>query len=305
VLNARPAEGGTPSGEIVNPTAVRSAGSVGATPTGSDREPPTALDGSSRTLVALSRSVTERVRSPPARVLRPGHAIAACDELLTRSGDADTELLREAVDRVLQMKAYLLRRVGKRGEAAVVADALMARLDEDESPTVLVELVGLENERAAELVAAELFEEGLDAFDGVITRLGDASDPVLRGRVSLTITNKVATLMQLGRVEEARVDYENMVARFGDDAIAAFDDVARQFTDAPSPQLRRHGVAALVNRAGILSELNRTDEALAAFDQVITRFEDDEDEGIQDFVAQAREHRSELLGEGGDARGGE
>jgi hypothetical protein len=50
-----------------------------------------------------------------------------------------------------------------------------------------------------------------------------------------------------------------------------------------------------VNRAGILRGLDRRDDALVAVADVIERFEDDQDETIQQFVTQARDHQAALL----------
>jgi hypothetical protein len=108
-------------------------------------------------------------------------------------------------------------------------------------------------------------------------------------------------LMQLGRPDEAIATHHEMAIGFGDDAIALFDELASQYADADDPELRRQAVGALVNKAGILRELDRGAEALVALGDLIARFEADQDEAIVDFVGEAREHRAALLEDQGPA----
>jgi hypothetical protein len=102
-------------------------------------------------------------------------------------------------------------------------------------------------------------------------------------------------LMELDQPDEAAATHREMVDRFGGDAIATFDDVARRYGEIGIVGLRRHAVGALVNKAGILRELDRPDEAVATLNGLIARYEDDDDDGIQNFVTQARYQRGLLV----------
>jgi tetratricopeptide (TPR) repeat protein len=247
------------------------------------------------TLSAQVAFALEHKTSNLIRLERGEEALATCDDLLAGFGDADAAELREVVARVLGTKAHLLERAGRVGEASVVNDALLARLDGDPSPRLRVLLAELLMVAAAERFAEQQWEAALEAFGGVVARFEDAKDPALRGRVALALSNSVVALMQLGRPDEAIATHHEMAVGFGDEAIAVFDELADQYADAADPGLRRQAVGALVNKAGILRELDRGAEALVALGELIARFEDDPDEPILDFVGEAREHRAALL----------
>jgi tetratricopeptide (TPR) repeat protein len=247
------------------------------------------------TLSAQVAFALEHKTSNLIRLERGDEALATCDELLTGFADAQAAELREVVARVLRTKAHLLARAGRDDEASVVSDALLARLEGDESPRLRVLLAELLMAAAAERFAEQQWEAALEEFSGVVARFEDASDPALRGRVALALSNSVVALMQLGRPDEAIAIHHDMAIGFGDAAIEVFDELAAQYADADDPGLRRQAVGALVNKAGILRELDRGAEALVTLGDLIARFEDDRDEAIIDFVGEAREHRAALL----------
>jgi hypothetical protein len=88
-----------------------------------------------------------------------------------------------------------------------------------------------------------------------------------------------------------------VVGRFGDDAVAMFDDLAREHGDSRDPQLRRRAAGALVNKAGLLWELERPDEASGALSSLIERYADDADDEMRELVDRARVQQR-LLDEG-------
>ncbi|MEA2372676.1 MAG: hypothetical protein QOH12_3070 [Solirubrobacteraceae bacterium] len=240
---------------------------------------------------ALSSQVAfalEHKASNLIRLNRNDEALETCDELLVRFGEAAPADLREVGARVLKTKAHLLGLSGRHDEAIVVSAALLARLDGEESPRLRVLLAEMLLSSAAELVADERWEEALEVFDGVVARFEDAVDPALRERVALALSNSAVALVALGRDDDAAATHKDMVERFGDEGIASFEDLARKHGDSEDPSLRRRAVGALLNRAGILHELDRRDEALAALSGLIERYEDDGDEGVRELVDQAR-----------------
>jgi tetratricopeptide (TPR) repeat protein len=243
------------------------------------------------------------------RIGRAEQAAAACDELLARFADAREPALAPQVGFALEQRATTLMRLGRNQEASAVCDGLLARFGEESSPE-LRELTGrtlrmkdyllvLEADmligKAADLFAAERWEAALEVFEAIVDRFADAGDPALRRRVVLAMSNSVVALMALLRFDEATATHEELAARFGEDAIATFDEVATRLADAAAPELRRHAAGALANKAGVLRGLDRRDEARSAFTELIDRFADDQDETIQELVAQANDHRAALL----------
>jgi tetratricopeptide (TPR) repeat protein len=230
---------------------------------------------------------------------RPGsgeQAIAAFDELTVLFASADEPHLREMVANALGWKAAALARLGRSDEAGAVIDALIARLDAGDVAATGGLLADTLMRVGAQLVVEHRWQDALDRFTTVVTRFEDDADPALRSRVVLALNNTVAMLMELDRPDAAAATHREMVDRFGPDAVATFDDVARRFTDSRAAELRRHAVGALVNKAGVLQELDRRDEALDTLTGLIARFEDDDDETIQNFVTQAHYQRDLLVG---------
>lgn len=202
-------------------------------------------------------------------LMKLGHneeASAACDELLARVREETSPELRELAARTRHKRAHLQVLVGDR----LIADA-------------------------AELFAAERWEAALEIFAEIVDRFAEAVDPALRRRVVLAMSNSVVAQMQLQRFDAASATHKDMVARFADDAIATFDEVARGYGAAAEPEQRRHAAGALANKAGVLRELDRHGDALAALSELIERYSDDRDKTIQELVAQAADHRTALL----------
>jgi hypothetical protein len=82
-----------------------------------------------------------------------------------------------------------------------------------------------------------------------------------------------------------------MVIRFGEDALAGFDELTRRYATATEPHMRELMASLLHGKALVLNDLGRQDDALPVLNELITHFEDDENTNIQMIVADAREGR--------------
>jgi tetratricopeptide (TPR) repeat protein len=166
--------------------------------------------------------------------------------------------------------------------------------------------------------------DAIAAYDEVVRRFGDASDPPLREQVAKALINKGVTLSTLNRSDDAVASYDEVVRRFGDasdpplrervakalvnkgitlgklnrgeDEVTAYDEVLRRFGDASDPPLREPVARALVNKGMRLGTLKRSEDALAADDEVVHRFGDAADPPLRQAVARALINKGVTLG---------
>jgi hypothetical protein len=110
-----------------------------------------------------------------------------------------------------------------------------------------------------------------------------------------TLRNKTVALYRLDREEEAKSVHDDMVTRFGEDALAGFDELVRRYANATEPHMRELVVSMLHGKAVVLTDLGRRDEALPVLTELIARFQDDENTNIQMIVADASEVREEMV----------
>jgi hypothetical protein len=82
---------------------------------------------------------------------------------------------------------------------------------------------------------------------------------------------------------------------FGEDAVAALDEAARECGRALGPGMREQLAVLLLEKGMVLNELERPDDALATLNELISRFEPHEREAIQRVVATAQDVRGQLL----------
>jgi TolA-binding protein len=59
-------------------------------------------------------------------------------------------------------------------------------------------------------------EDAISAYDEVVRRCGDATEPALRELVAKALVNKGVVLGALKRIEDASGVYDEVVRRFGD-----------------------------------------------------------------------------------------
>ncbi len=102
--------------------------------------------------------------------------------------------------------------------------------------------------------------------------------------------SKVMVLGRLGREDEAGSVHDDMVERFGEEALAMFDN-------ASDPRARGQVATVLARKALILRDLGRRDEALRTLSEVIGRFDEDENADVKMIVSEAREALEEMIDE--------
>ena len=168
-------------------------------------------------------------------------------------------------------------------------------------------------------------EEAVAAYEEVVERFGDATEPELREQVARALFNKGVRLGDLERNEEAVAAYEEEVERFGDapepvlreqvgkalvnkglrlvalgrkeEAVEAFEELEARFGGAPESELRELVARALYGKGYVFFELERNEEALAAFEEVVARFGDAANLGLREQVAMALFGKGYSLGE--------
>ncbi len=85
-------------------------------------------------------------------------------------------------------------------------------------------------------------EEALAAYDEVLARVGDATEPALREQVATALFNRGVRLGALGRSEEELAAYDEVLARFGDATEPALrEQVASAWSAREEADRREHG----------------------------------------------------------------
>ena len=177
--------------------------------------------------------------------------------------------------------------------------------------------------RAVVLDQLDRHEDELAAYDALIARFKDATEPDLRERVAHALFNRGVTLGQVQRPEEALAAYDDLITRFKDSSepalreqvakallnrgvaltqlqrpeeeLAAYDDLIERFKDSSESALRERVAKALFNKALTLGQLKRPEEALSAYDDLITRFEDASEPDLRELVAKSLLNRGGVL----------
>ncbi|MBI2679372.1 MAG: SIR2 family protein [Candidatus Solibacter usitatus] len=251
-------------------------------------------------------------------------AIAVCEEVTRRFGDATELALRQQVATALSIKAFRLGALN-RGQEEIAAYDEVTRRFGDATDLVLRERIAraLFN-KALTLGTLKRSQEEIAAFDEVTRRFGDATELALREPVAKALVNKAFRLGTLDRNEEAIAVYDEVARRFGDatelplcqqvamallnksfrlgklnrneEAIAVCDEVTRRFGDATQLALRERVAKALVNKAHRLDILNRSEEEIVVYDEVTRRFGDASELALREQVARALVNKAITLG---------
>jgi tetratricopeptide (TPR) repeat protein len=101
------------------------------------------------------------------------------------------------------------------------------------------------------LSGLERAQDEVAAYDEVLRRFGDSSDPAIRERLATALQFKGITFRQLERAE---------------DAIAIYDEIDRRFADSTIPAVLRRVAGALVSKGFALASLGRAQDEVAAYD---------------------------------------
>jgi tetratricopeptide (TPR) repeat protein len=102
-------------------------------------------------------------------------------------------------------------------------------------PVVLERVAEAMLHKGKALFTQHSYEDAIATFDTLIGDFGEQVDSELRKKVALALSNKVAALNLLGRANVAYATHDDLVDKYADAAIEAFDDTIRRFEDAVDP----------------------------------------------------------------------
>lgn len=217
-------------------------------------------------------------------------------EVAEHYGDDGSPAMRGLVRHALTQRAEILAAAGQPAEAIVLSDALIMGIEDEAGPKErLADALGT---KGMALIGEERYGEAIEVLDELIGSFEDDPEPALRRQVTIALANKVTALTGLDREDESAGVFQDMLTRFGEEALTMFDGTATYYANASDPQKREGLVSALYGKALALSKLDRQDEALATLNGLIARFEGDDTPAIQDVVSDARDAREEMRGEG-------
>jgi tetratricopeptide (TPR) repeat protein len=223
-------------------------------------------------------------------------------------GEADAFFEEQKLSEALATCRHVLATFGRQQDQAVDERLAYARL-----------LEGIALERLGN------GDDGLRAYDDLITAHGDSRDPKIRRHVAWGLWDKAGLLEKLERGEEAEAAYDQLIGRddqgLSDDldakiawslrlkgwrlaqagrseeAIAAYDEVISRFGGRSDVELRKSVVDTSVNKAALLGELRRADESMAAYDEALALalLADAPDPGLRDRAVMALSSKASAL----------
>ena len=202
---------------------------------------------------------------------RMEEALASCQELIDRFGDAQVLVLQQVAATAWFYRGKALTKLDRKDEALASYQEVFDRFGDAK--------FGLQ-----ELVAEALFNRGsvlselgrivesLACYQILFVRFGNAEALKIKQLVAHALHNRSVKLREMGRTSEALDSCQNLIERFG---------------DAERLSLQKSVAQALVRQGVILSESGRTAEALICYQDLIERFGDAEDFEMQNLVAGA------------------
>ena len=168
------------------------------------------------------------------------------------------------------------------------------------------------------------YDEAIAMYDEVVTRYGNAPEPMLRQIVSLALFNKGFVLGLENHNEKAIAIYDEVVTRYGnepeialreqvvksllnkgfalsllnrnEDAITTYNGIVMRYGEAPEPVVRELVAKSLLNKGNALNVLNRDDETIAVYDELVTRYANAPEPVLRGQVAIALNNKGIRLG---------
>lgn len=134
-------------------------------------------------------------------------AIAICDEVLARLGDATGLDERVDVSGILAQKANLLHSNDRGEEALAVYDDLLARFGEAQEFGIQEHVAGAYVGKSAALLRLNRLEEAIAVCEELLARFGNSPELRLRELASLGHFNRGSGFRSLGRIPEAIAAY--------------------------------------------------------------------------------------------------
>lgn len=145
-------------------------------------------------------------------------AIAAYDELVTRSSESVDPSIRQSTARALFNKGNSLFRMGRHEEAIAAFEDIVRRFAGDSSPEVREAMGKALINKAIALAQLERHEESIDVLDAVVRGWAESRELPVLERAAKALINKATAQLHLGRKLEALHTYDEVLERFGHDA---------------------------------------------------------------------------------------
>lgn len=241
------------------------AAAIGATLSGEVREAveisvkPIEAREAARALLDQAMSLHDEDRSED--------ALAKCDEMIRRFGDADAPEVLESVASALVLKGDILAGLSP-PEIAWIGFAETVRVVRDSDTIAPSDMVSMAiTGKRAGLNRAP---EALAAYDDVLSRFGSSDRPAVLDRVATALIRKGVAFFAVGRT---------------DDALAALNEAISRFGESDVPSLAETIAGALGTKGFVLLALDRAEDALAALDEAVRRFRDGDAQGAFQQVA--------------------
>lgn len=147
---------------------------------------------------------------------RHEEALAACQQAMSRFGDAADPALREQLAKVMVNQGATLGELGRHQDSIAACDQVVARLADAEDLSLREQLAKAMINKGVSLGELGRHEDEVAAYDEVISRFGDAEDLPLQEQVAWAMVNRAVALGELGRREDELAAYDQVISRFGD-----------------------------------------------------------------------------------------
>ena len=255
---------------------------------------------------------------------RPADALAIYDQVIERFGTAKDPTLAEQVARALNSKGDALGELDRPEEQLATYDQVIERFGDSDYLDLAEQAAKALVSKGNALGQMDRTGEQIAAYEQVILRY-DSDSPDLADQVAEARRSKATTLNDLGSPASESDGYWQEVLgriRAGDlalakkyadqlhwegvvlliagqeeDALARFDELIEQFSNADDPVLLDFVGMSLRNAASALSGLGRHDQELARYDQTVDLLGDIDDPVLADRVAIALNSKGGTLAE--------
>jgi tetratricopeptide (TPR) repeat protein len=248
------------------------------------------------------------------RAGRNEEQLAAYEDLIGRFGDDPDPVVRGKAARASLFRAIVLRDTDRVADALAAYDDLLSRFGADPDPGIHLTVVEAGVGRAGALVQPD---EKLAAYDDLLRKVGGSEEPAIRELEIIVLVNRAKVLADLGRMDEALDEYDELLRQYGDDqgsqelrarllysramslvhsgrledGLRAYQDLVSLYLEATEPGVRLPAAKALFNSGPLLARLGRTEEAASTFRTLLELFGNEEDSELQEIAETARQNR--------------
>jgi tetratricopeptide (TPR) repeat protein len=173
-------------------------------------------------------------------------ALAKCESVVSRFGEADEGALRNQVALALLNKGFVLSRLGRAEDALAAYNDLEARYSGANERALRKQVAWALFNKGLVLRQLGRPDEAIIAYGRVVIHCDETTGTTLREPAARALVAKGRTLTELGHIEEA---------------ISAYDSVVTRFGEATEADIREQVALALLGSAEAKLRLHRTDSA--------------------------------------------